>query len=166
MNKALLLSNRYEVLDFISERRIYRLLCNDKVEIISNWNFYVDWGKDKIQYPALLKLKYDINRNFFKLNFSKRAIIHRDNSRCQYCGKKLISQEVTIDHVMPKAQGGKTSFLNCVVCCRPCNLWKGNNTPSQAGMVLIKEPKNPQFSFSYNLNENEWHESWNDFIFM
>lgn len=78
-----------------------------------------------------------------KAHFSRRTLLKRDGGRCQYCGKKCASDEWSVEHVVPRAQGGQTTWENCVVACLDCNRKKADRTPKQAGMRLLKEPKKP-----------------------
>ena len=164
--KTLLLNASYEVLAFIPERKAFKLLCKEKVEVISNWEDLVKWGTDRIQHPSILRLKNHVRRNFFNSNFSRKALVKRDKSRCQYCNEKLTASQITIDHVLPKAQGGVTSFTNCVVCCHYCNNKKADRTPEQSGMILAKKPTHPSFSAHYNIADSQefWHNDWDDFL--
>ena len=81
-----------------------------------------------------------------RVKFSRRMIYRRDNYMCQYCGKIPGTPDLTIDHIVPRAQGGQTTWLNCVVACIKCNSRKDNRTPKQAGMKLKREPYKPKFS--------------------
>jgi hypothetical protein len=165
--KTLLLNASYEVLSFISERKVFKLLCKeDKVEVISNWQDIIKWGKDTIKHPSILRLKNHIKRNFFNCHFSRKALIKRDKSYCQYCQKKLSACQLTIDHVLPKSKGGITSFTNCVVCCHECNGKKADRTPEQAGMVLLKKPTHPSFNCYTNIEDSQeyWNDDWDDFL--
>jgi 5-methylcytosine-specific restriction endonuclease McrA len=76
-------------------------------------------------------------------HFSRRNLFKRDGQTCQYCGDQPGSEELTIDHVLPRSQGGVTSWENCVLACVTCNRKKANRTPSQAKMKLMKVPKKP-----------------------
>ena len=69
-----------------------------------------------------------------KLN--RRNLWKRDNCYCQYCGEKLSGSEVTMDHVVPRDQGGITRWDNVVLACLRCNMRKANKTPEQAGIRL------------------------------
>jgi hypothetical protein len=164
--KTLLLNASYEVLSFIPERKVFKLLIKDKVEVISDWDEYVAWGLGRVKHPSILRLKTHVKRNFFNSNFSRKALVKRDKSTCQFCRIKLTASQVTIDHVLPRAQGGITSFVNCVVSCQTCNNKKADRTPEQAGMVLIKKPTHPSFSASnYVADQQEyWHDDWDDFL--
>lgn len=165
--KTLLLNASYEVLSFIPERKAYKLLIKDKVEVISAWEDDINWFSGKIKHPSILRLKNHVRRNYFNSNFSRKALIKRDRSTCQYCNKKLSASQITIDHVLPRAQGGITSFTNCVVCCQMCNNKKADRTPEQSKMPLLKRPTHPSFSINhqYTTDSQElWHQDWNDFL--
>lgn len=166
MKKTLLLNASYEVLSFIVERKALKLLIKDKVEVISNWDDSISFINGKMKLPAILRLKTHVRRNYFNSNFSRRALVKRDKGTCQYCSKVLSASQVTIDHVLPRSQGGITSFTNCVVCCYLCNNTKADRTPEQAKMVLLKRPAHPTFASTFNhIDSNEaWHKDWNDFL--
>jgi 5-methylcytosine-specific restriction endonuclease McrA len=81
-----------------------------------------------------------------RVRFSRFNIYARDNDTCQYCGRQLPRSELNLDHVVPRSQGGKTSWENVVCSCVPCNLAKGGRTPLQAGMLLLREPVRPRWT--------------------
>lgn len=164
--KILLLDASYQVQQFIDIRKALKHIIKDKVEVISTWDDDILYGSGKMKYPATLRLKNTVKRNYFNSNFSRKAVVKRDRSSCQYCGKVLSAANITMDHVLPRAQGGGTSFLNCVVSCQPCNNKKGHQTPEQAGMPLLKKPQHPAFtSLRYVVDSTEfWHKDWDDFL--
>ena len=165
--KTLLLNASYEVLSFIAERKVFKLIFKDKVEVISSWDEIITWDNGKIKYPSILRLKNHVRRNYFNSNFSRKALVKRDRSSCQYCNKKLTASQITIDHVLPRAQGGITSFTNCVICCQICNNYKADRTPEQAKMVLLKKPTHPSFSAAHHHitdPQEHWHPEWDSFL--
>lgn len=164
--KTLLLNASYEVLSFIPERKVYKLLIKDKVEVISSWEEDIKWLTGKIKHPSILRLKNHVKRNYFNSNFSRKALVKRDRNTCQYCSRKLTASQITVDHVLPRAQGGITSFTNCVVCCQICNNKKADKTPEQANMILLKKPTHPSFSAQYYVSDPQeyWHEDWDGFL--
>ena len=102
--------------------------------------------------PEVIRLtKYDkIPREM--VTFSRLNIFKRDDNRCQYCNKRPGSEELTIDHVIPRSRGGKTTWENCVLACVSCNSIKGNfllyevkNKKFPDGMRLLKKPTRPRF---------------------
>ena len=40
---------------------------------------------------------------------------------CHYCGKRFPAKELTMDHIVPIARGGKSTKNNVVPCCKACN---------------------------------------------
>jgi general stress protein YciG len=72
---------------------------------------------------------------------TRREIFSRDRERCQYCGKQ--GGDLTLDHVVPKHQGGAHAWENLVAACRACNHRKGGRTPAEARMHLVREPRAP-----------------------
>ncbi len=95
--------------------------------------------------------------------FSRRNVFKRDNFTCQYCECRPGSEELTIDHVVPRAQGGISSWGNCVLACVECNHHKGNRTPDQALMPLLKPPVRPIWNPSY-ARSGARLESWSKFV--
>jgi len=164
--KTLLLDASYQVLSFIPERKVFKLLFKGKVEVESAWQDIISWGSGKINHPAIVRLKNHVKRNYFNSNFSRKAMVKRDKSSCQYCGKKLTASQITVDHVLPRAQGGITSFTNCVVSCQICNNKKADRTPEQAGMVLLKRPTHPSFSAHHYVSDpqEDWFPGWDDYL--
>lgn len=98
-----------------------------------------------------------------KAHFSRRNIYKRDNLTCQYCGKKFRSNDLNIDHVIPRSQGGQTTWENCVISCIPCNSRKANRRPAEAGMKLLSVPKKPSIDF-LRLGDTKPVDSWKAFI--
>jgi 5-methylcytosine-specific restriction endonuclease McrA len=83
------------------------------------------------------------------VTFSRRNVAKRDHHTCQYCGAQPGAEAVTIDHVVPRAQGGGSSWTNCVVACFPCNARKADRTPEQAAMKLRRRPVRPEWKPLY-----------------
>jgi hypothetical protein len=138
---------------------------NEKVEVISSWNDDIIWANGKIKHPSVLRLKNDIRKIFIRSKFTRKSLIKRDNGTCQYCSKKLIHSQITIDHIVPKSQKGKTSFKNCVVSCYECNSRKGSKTPEQAGMILLKKPEQPAIVDNFlSIGSFVWHNDWDFYI--
>lgn len=96
--------------------------------------------------PSVIKLtRYDKIPNY-RAHYCRRTIYKRDNSTCQYCGCRPGSEELSIDHVVPRSKGGLTTFDNCVLACVDCNTRKADRTPEQAGMKLLRQPKRPRYT--------------------
>ena len=85
------------------------------------------------------------------MKFNRRNIFARDNNQCQYCGQKFPTSELSLDHVIPRSQGGQSTWENIVCACVECNVRKGGRTPKQAHMTLIRKPEKPKRSPMLNL---------------
>jgi len=81
-----------------------------------------------------------------RVRFSRYNIFARDKSTCQYCGHRLSRSELNLDHVVPRAQGGTSTWENVVCSCHECNRRKGGRTPAEARMRLIAQPRKPAWT--------------------
>lgn len=160
--KVLLIDNNCQFNSFICFKKAIKLIINNKVEVLSNWeNSYLN---ENFKYPALLRLIRPFFKRFTRINFSRNSIIKRDKKQCQYCSSFLPLQDVTIDHIIPISQGGPSNFTNCVVACKPCNIKKGAKTLEQANMKLLRDPHLPTLIYHNFDNINEWHKDWDFYI--
>jgi len=78
------------------------------------------------------------------VRFSRSNVLLRDNFTCQYCRRRFPKSQLNLDHVLPRSRGGRNSWENVVASCIPCNLRKGNRTPQEAKMYLLKIPHRPK----------------------
>jgi 5-methylcytosine-specific restriction endonuclease McrA len=100
-----------------------------------------------------------------QVKFNRRNIYARDGNRCQYCGKRFPTNELSLDHVIPRSRGGPSAWDNVVCCCLQCNVKKGGRTPIEAGMRLIALPVKPRRSPVINLKlSNTKYRSWKQFL--
>jgi len=81
-----------------------------------------------------------------RVRFSRFNIYARDDSTCQYCGRRFPRSDLNLDHVVPRSRGGSTNWENVVCSCVPCNLRKGGRTPEEAGMRLLRHPARPRWT--------------------
>jgi len=99
-----------------------------------------------IRIPRVIILQFYDRIPRTKVRFSRLNIYARDNNTCQYCGRHLPRSQLNLDHVIPRAQGGRTAWENVVCCCVACNLRKGARTPEQAGVSLMQPPSRPRWT--------------------
>ncbi len=97
------------------------------------------------------------------VTFSRRNVFKRDRYTCQYCGHQPGGSELTIDHVLPRSQGGTSTWENCVLACIDCNARKADRTPEQASMPLKRRPKRPAWKPLY-ASHRVRIDSWTKFI--
>ncbi len=98
-----------------------------------------------------------------KVNFSRRTLYKRDKITCQYCGRKPGGEELTVEHIVPRCQGGKTTWTNTCLACTTCNVRKAGRTPEQAGMKLLSVPKKPVNKL-FNFDISKPIKSWEAFL--
>ncbi|MEM7202403.1 MAG: HNH endonuclease [Planctomycetota bacterium] len=96
--------------------------------------------------------------------FTRRNLYRRDRNTCQYCGCKPGTSELTIDHVLPRSRGGRSSWENCVLACVRCNRRKADRLPEEAGLRLARPPFKPAWSPSIGVPLARVRQSWEKFI--
>ncbi len=188
---VLLLNRLYQAVRVVGAKRALALVYTDQAEIVSvegseyvsydfaNWvevsaakaRFqpdHYDWIRTvrfQIAVPKIVRLLgYDrLPAKQVKLN--RRNLFARDHGRCQYCGRRFPTCELSIDHVVPRSQGGATTWENVVSACVRCNVRKGGRTPLQAGMKLVVRPVRPKRSpvLTIKLSESKYA-SWKQFL--
>ncbi len=92
--------------------------------------------------PSVIRLHKYVYLPYRGVMLTRQNIFKRDNHECQYCST---SEDLTLDHVMPKSRGGRTSWDNLITACKRCNSRKGDFTPEEAGMLLAQKPYKPSF---------------------
>lgn len=183
LNRPVLVLNKsWKPIHVAPATRAFRLLWNDAAVAVDPTTYqtytWADWSKlrpadedaviksvrETIKVPEVVVLTGYNNFKRVSIAFNRRNIFKRDDYTCQYCGKKVKSTvDLTIDHVLPRAAGGITSWTNCVLSCYRCNKTKGSKSLAQAGLKLIKQPVKPEWSPLY-FNHRIRLSSWKKFI--
>ncbi len=114
-----------------------------KATVLEEYDSEICSPSVRLRTPAVILLRKPLARTKSDVKFSRANVYARDRYRCAYCGLRFAPEELTYDHVLPRAGGGKTDFANIVTACKPCNGRKGNRTPEQAGMRLLARPHKP-----------------------
>ena len=96
-------------------------------------------------FPSVVVLNKYIRKKGFTVPASRKTILFRDNYECQYCGDEFMKHQLTLDHVIPKSRGGPKSWENLATCCVSCNQKKGDKTPSEAYMDILRVPREPSW---------------------
>jgi 5-methylcytosine-specific restriction endonuclease McrA len=134
----------------------------------------IEYSKDKtIQgvtqkwpMPSVVRVMHHFKREKIRVKFSRINIYTRDGFKCQFCGQRFDSEDLTFDHVLPRSRGGRTVWENIVTCCVPCNKGKADRTPAEAGMKLLRQPKKPSYLPSITVKMDskripaEWAPYW------
>ena len=167
MEQTLLLNATYEPLRVVHWQKAITLWCQGKVEIVAVYEREVRSVSFSIRLPSVIRLlrRIRMRRTVEYVPFSRANIYARDNHSCQYCGDSFPTSELTFDHVIPVAHGGRKDWENIVTCCITCNRRKGGRTPEQAHMHLITKPVKPKRSPVINIRlADERYSSWKQFL--
>ena len=124
-------------------------------------------ARSRLRVPEVVALQHYDRVPLAVVTFSRRNVAKRDHYTCQYCGAQPGVEALTIDHVLPRSQGGQSSWTNCVAACVPCNARKADRTPEQAGIKLKKSPARPDWKPLYALHgpgHGPSIESWKRFL--
>jgi len=189
---VLVLNKLFIAVHIISVRRAFCLLCKELAEVVAleegqfatydfrSWREVSefrakyfreqddDWVRtvnSEIQVPRVIRLLGYDRLPKQTVKFNRRNIFARDHNQCQYCGKKFPTTELSLDHINPRSQGGKSTWENVVCACVRCNVRKGGRTPKEAHMTLIRKPEKPKRSPMLNLKlTHSKYQSWKTFL--
>lgn len=165
--RTLVLDQSYMPIGVVSWKDALTMFFTDKCEILSEYDGFVRSQLLIIKVPAVVRLLNAFRRHKKPVKFSRISVYGRDGYKCQYCGQKFRMNELTYDHVIPRAQGGKTTWENIVTCCISCNSRKGCRSPAQANMKLIKQPVQPSRtpSMVIQISKDSVPDAWRDFLY-
>ncbi|MFP4176013.1 MAG: HNH endonuclease [Planctomycetota bacterium] len=192
-SSVLVLNSSMVPVDLATVRKAFCLLCRAAAEVVDvsggrfEFHGFESWrevsefkrthGLDdqqtewvttvthEIEVPRVIRLLCYDQYPDRTVALNRRNLFARDENRCQYCGQKFPTSELSIDHVKPVSMGGETKWTNVVCACTACNKKKGGRTPAQARMELEKEPvqprRNPQIKMK--LRRKKYY-SWKHFL--
>jgi len=189
--QVLVLNKHYMAIRVVNVKRAFSLLFRNLAEVVlyeqgkySNHNIqsWLELSQLKNQFepdahdwihtiqisiavPRIVRLLFYDHLPRRDVTFNRRNLYGRDQNRCQYCGKRFPTNELSLDHVIPRSMGGQSTWENIVCACLKCNVKKGGRTPAQAHMTLITKPLKPKHSpvLSVNLGDSRYH-SWKQFL--
>jgi 5-methylcytosine-specific restriction endonuclease McrA len=162
MSATLLLNATFEPMKVISWQRAVTLVFLGKVDVVEAYDDAITSVSASLPMPSVVRLRR-YARQERRVKFSRTNVYRRDGFSCQYCGAKPGVHELTLDHVVPRARGGRTEWTNIVTCCVPCNARKADRTPEQARMSLPRPPARPEHMPAVSLSEAA-HESWHGYL--
>jgi len=190
-SSVLVLNRLYMAVNVVSARRAFTLLCKEEAEVVSvedeQYNSYdfetwIEVGKARdrwkddgtewvkairfdIMVPKVIRLLFYDRLPQTRVKFNRRNIFARDENRCQYCGGKHPTNELSLDHVIPRSRGGRTTWENVVCACTRCNARKGGRLPEEAGLKLYRRPAKPRRSPVIHLKlRSGKYQSWKQFL--
>ena len=180
---VLVLNRSWVAVHVASVRRAVSLVYCDLARVVSPEDFstydFDDWKE--LSYAAEARCVRAVSFKFIvpevivlnvfnsfirkEVRFSRRNIFQRDKNTCQYCGRRFSKLDLTIDHVVPRSRGGRDTWENLVLACVKCNVRKGNRTPEEAGLRLIRSPRKPSWIPHLGLKfDGAAQRSWPKFV--
>ena len=162
--KTLILNLDFQPLSVVpAYRGLVLSLKNDNIKVLEYYDLTISSEDDIFEIPAVM-----LYERFVKppkrRTISKHYVLLRDKMTCQYCSKRLDSQTVSVDHVIPvsrfRTRNDANTWDNLVACCKTCNTKKRNRSPDEAEMKLLKQPKQP----SGFLHIHTGHELWRKYV--
>ncbi len=169
MDQTLVLNATYEPLRVVPWQKAITLLFQGKVEVIAVYDREIRGVTVRVRLPSVLRLLRHVRmkRAFADVPFSRANVYARDHHTCQYCGERLAPSQLTFDHVVPVARGGRKDWNNIVTCCIPCNRRKGDRLPEEAGLQLVRRPRRPPAhpALTISLGVRRAPASWRDYLY-
>jgi 5-methylcytosine-specific restriction endonuclease McrA len=188
---VLVLNRFYMALRVVSIRRAFVLLYKRLAEVVSveddsfatydfhTWTELSEYKREfepakhewihtvrlTIAVPRVIRLVAFDRVPRREVKFNRRNIFARDGNRCQYCGKRFPTSDLSLDHVIPRSRGGRTGWNNIVCACMRCNVRKGGRTPREAGLRLVRKPVRPKACPTITLHaRSPRYRSWQMFL--
>ncbi len=193
-SSVLVLNKFFAAVHVVNAKKAFAMLFKESAEVVSvddgQYNSYdftswVDVSAFKAEYEVTEKEQYESIKTFSleirvpkiirlvvydklpkaSIKFNRKNIFARDKNKCQYCGKKVPTSELSLDHVIPRTQGGTSNWKNIVCACTNCNKHKGGRRPEEAGMKLVCKPVKPRHCpiIQLKLGSNKYN-SWKQFL--
>lgn len=161
MSRALVLNASYEPLSVVSARRATVLLLTDKADVVSPSGVLFRSEHLVVEVPSVVRLRHYVKVPYRRRSaLNRRSVFARDGHRCQYCGGAAES----IDHVVPRAKGGKHIWENVVAACRRCNVAKRDRLLHETSMTLLSTPTAPRGFAWVSVLVGTVPEDWTPFL--
>lgn len=162
MKSVLVLNQDFTPLTVCSAQRAFLLVFLGKAELL-------DKAKGKAlrsisrsySFPSVIKITRYINIPYKGVVLSRHNVFKRDGNQCQYCG---VSKELTLDHLVPRSKGGKSSWTNLVTACKKCNAKKGDFLIEKSGLKLKSFPVKPSYIAFLKTANGTLNEDWKKYL--
>jgi 5-methylcytosine-specific restriction endonuclease McrA len=163
-SRVLILNRSWVAVNVATVRRAIGLVYRGMARVVDTESYktydFMDWAQNgngnghpairgvsvNFREPEVILLTAFNGRHIREIKFSRRNIFERDQHTCQYCGRRFERANLTLDHVVPRSRGGRTTWDNVAVCCVRCNTRKGDRTPAEAGMHPVRTPCKPHWA--------------------
>jgi 5-methylcytosine-specific restriction endonuclease McrA len=162
--QVLVLNQDYQAVSLCDAQRAVILVLLKKADLVADVSERkMMTVKTAYPYPSIIRLRCYIQLPYQKISLTRQNLFRRDGFSCVYCGS---GERLTMDHVIPRAQGGRTTWKNLVTACYRCNAKKGDLTPEQAGLQLHMSPFRPSFIMYLSRFSGRLQEDWKPYLLM
>jgi len=181
--KALVLNKSWVAISTVSLESAFCILFRETASVVCPETYGLFGIFDWIEYSQTLPKNSGIKtatsfiakpevillNNFSRvphrtMAFTRKNLYKRDDFTCQYCLKGMPNGKLTIDHIIPRSRGGRSTWENCVLACKPCNGKKANKSLEEVGFVLNKKPQKPDWTIVSDSMYESCPKSWLKFI--
>lgn len=159
-DQARVVDDEYRLYDFATWQELSR-------EMSSHPRGFVHTPGFRIAIPDVISLLAYDRLPPTQVKFTRRNIYEHYGNCCCYCGRPSSTENLNLDHIIPKSRGGRSDWANVVTACFPCNSRKANRLPAEAGMTLLVKPSRPRWRGPASLFLRpgvKWRASWQKFI--
>ena len=155
---VLVLNQDFSPMTICSVKKAFLLVYLNKADLVfAPGNKTIRTVDKSFPLPSIIKINQYISIPFKGLVLTRQNVFRRDNYECQYCGSK---KDLTLDHLIPRSKGGKSSWKNLVTACKRCNAKKGDFKPEEVGLKLKRAPHRPSYFLfmanNFGKMDNEW----------
>lgn len=141
--KVLVLDKAWLPNRVVTWKRAMTWVFQERVDVIHFYDDVVSSAKEDWFVPSVIRMRAGQTHKARIVRFSRTGVWNRDNGECQYCGKDVPLRDLTLDHIVPRSQGGPTTWANVTTCCFSCNQKKGSKSLEECGFSIRNYPTKP-----------------------
>ncbi|MBB6611917.1 HNH endonuclease [Pontibacter sp. Tf4] len=161
-DKVLILNQDFSAIAVCSIYKAFLLVYLDKAEMVTKSEIEsLRTVSTTFPVPSVIRLQRYVHVPYHGIALSRHNIMRRDNYTCQYCGN---ARNLTLDHLLPRSRGGETNWLNLVTACSRCNTRKGDRTPEEAGLKLLRKPIRPSLQYFLKMQLTPANQDWGMYL--
>ena len=143
-------------------QRAFLLIYLNKAEMLNSaTNRFLRTVSMSFPMPSVIRIHNYITIPYRGVVMTRHNIFKRDKHECQYCGTR---DDLTLDHIIPRSKGGRSTWNNLVTACKRCNTQKGNFTLQVAGLELKNQPFKPSYVMFIKESSGFVQEEWRPYL--
>ena len=161
---VLKLDSSFKPVEIIPWEEAFTLTWLNKAYAVEYTDQWVHSARKAFRIPSVIVLFQYIDEKFFSLPCTRKNVLTRDENRCQYCATVFRDKDLTIDHVLPRSKGGKSTWSNVVTACKPCNQKKRDFLLENSPVSLIRRPKKPSYRSIIKKRMSNSNLNWKQYL--